>query len=169
MVWLVWTSTGSTYKSRLHSLTILQKRALHFLAGVPYGSHIRQLLSDFGLLRVEQIRIAQIGEFKYRYDHDLLPLVFNGFFCRTSSIHSYNTRGSNSYRRDYAYTILVYSLSNLLVPWCGIISLSLFVLHLISWYSKKLRSPVAYRTGGRGGESPRAALVQGRQNRVEEK
>jgi len=69
-----------------------------------YGSQTKQLFSEFGLLRVEQIRIAQIGEFMYRYDHDLLPLVFKGFFCRTSSIHSYYTRGSNSYRRDYAHT-----------------------------------------------------------------
>ena len=69
-----------------------------------YGSQTKQLFSEFGLLRVEQIRIAQIGEFMYRYDHDLLPLVYKGFFCHTSSIHSYKTRGSNSYRRDYAHT-----------------------------------------------------------------
>ena len=31
---------------------------------------------EFGLLRIEQIRVAQIGEFVYRYDHDLLPPVY---------------------------------------------------------------------------------------------
>jgi len=33
---MVW---ASTYKSRLHSLTVLQKRAVRFIAGAPCGSH----------------------------------------------------------------------------------------------------------------------------------
>ena len=72
--------TVTWYKSSLHSLTVLQKRAVRFIAGAPYGSHTSQIFSEFGLLRIEQIRVAQIGEFVYRYDHDLLPPVYKGFF-----------------------------------------------------------------------------------------
>ena len=31
---------------------------------------------SFNLLKIEQIRIVQIGEFIYRYEHNLLPAIY---------------------------------------------------------------------------------------------
>src|SRR6218665_854246 len=55
---LVW---ASTYNSRLLRLITLQKRAIHIIAGLPYGSHTKQLFLDLNLLNVLQIRTYQLG------------------------------------------------------------------------------------------------------------
>jgi len=98
---MVW---AATYGSRLRRLNVLQKRAVRIVAGAPYGSHTSQLFSQFNLLKVEQIRTLQVGEFMYRYDRDLLPPVFKGLFSLNSEVHSHLTRNSSSYRCIYART-----------------------------------------------------------------
>ena len=98
---LIW---ASTYKSNLQRLTILQKRALRFIAGTPYGSHTGTSFIEFKLLTVEQIRIAQVGEFMYRYEHNLLPAIYQKLFLLTSEIHSYPTRSTKLYRQPFART-----------------------------------------------------------------
>jgi len=98
---LVW---ASTYKSNLQRLSILLKRAIRYVAGVPYGSHTSQLFLEFKLLKIEQIRIVQIGVFIYRYEHNLLPAIYSHLFLRASEVHSYPTRNSKSYRQPFAHT-----------------------------------------------------------------
>jgi len=98
---LIW---ASTYKSNLQRLTILQKRAVRFIAGTPYGSHTSKSFLEFKILTVEQIRIAQVGEFMYRYEHNLLPAVYHKLFLLTSEIHSYPTRSTKLYRQPFAHT-----------------------------------------------------------------
>lgn len=98
---LVW---ASTYNSRLLRLITLQKRAIRIIAGVPYGSHTKQLFLDLNLLNVPQIRTYQIGEFMFRYDRGLLPPAYNDFFGHVSKVHSHYTRNSTKYRRIFART-----------------------------------------------------------------
>src|SRR5688572_15107072 len=98
---IIWTST---YKSNLQRLTILQKRAIRCVAGVPYGSHTSQLFLELKLLKIDQIRKAQIGEFMYRYEHNSLPVIYRQLFLRASEIHSYSTRNSKLYRQPFAHT-----------------------------------------------------------------
>ena len=74
------------------------------MAGVPYGSHTSQLFLEFKFLKIEQIRKAQIGEFMYRYEHNLLPVIYRQLFLRASEIHSYSTRNSKLYRQPFAHT-----------------------------------------------------------------
>jgi len=98
---LVW---ASTYTTRLQRLIMLQKRAIRIVAGATYGSHTNPLFLNFRVLRVEQIRLFQTGEFMYRYGRDLLPPVYKGFFNLVSEIHSYPTRNSKNYRCAFAQT-----------------------------------------------------------------
>src|SRR5688572_26437460 len=40
-----------------------------------YGSHTNPLFFNFKVLKLEQLRLFQIGEFMYKYDRGLLPPV----------------------------------------------------------------------------------------------
>ena len=108
---MVW---ASTYKSRLHGLTILQKRAVRFLAGGPYGSHTKELFSEFGLLRVEQIRIAQIGD-------AMIMTCYHWYSKASFVILAASILTTREVRIPIVVTMLTlildYSPSNLLVPW----------------------------------------------------
>ena len=98
---MIWTST---YDSRLTRLVILQKRAIRTVAGVPWGAHTEPLFSRLKQLKLEQIRSLQIGLFMFRYDRNMLPACFKGFFHLGSEYHSYPTRDSCNYRPIYART-----------------------------------------------------------------
>ena len=97
---LIWTST---YKSNFIRLVTLQKYAIRFIANIPRRAHTALYFKEFGLLKIDQIRHLQIGEFMYRYNHGLLPLVFNDFFNLTSDRHSYSTRKLTVYDLPYAH------------------------------------------------------------------
>ena len=71
---LIWTST---YKSNFIRLVTLQKYAIRFIANIPRRAHTALYFKEFGLLKIDQIRHLQIGEFMYRYNHGLLPLVLS--------------------------------------------------------------------------------------------
>jgi len=98
---LIW---ASTYTTRLHRLIILQKRVIRIVAGAAYGSHTAPLFYKLNILKFEQIKLYQTGEFMYRYDHGLLPAVYKGFFSLASEIHAHSTRNSSNYRYIFART-----------------------------------------------------------------
>ena len=98
---LIW---ASTYTTRLNRLIILQKRVIRIVAGTTYGSHTAPLFYKLNILKFEQIKLYQSGEFMYRYDHNLLPSVYKGFFSHASEIHSHSTRNSSNYRCIFART-----------------------------------------------------------------
>ena len=96
---LVW---ASTYTTRLQRLITLQKRVIRIVAGTTYGSHTNPLFFNFKVLKLEQLRLFQIGEFMYKYDRGLLPPVYKGFFNLASEVHSHLTRNSVNYRSVFA-------------------------------------------------------------------
>jgi Reverse transcriptase (RNA-dependent DNA polymerase)/Endonuclease-reverse transcriptase len=98
---IVW---ASTYSTRLQRLVTLQKRAIRIIAGVHSCEHTSPIFSALKLLNIEQIKILQVGEFMYRYDHGLLPPAFSDFFHQGTEIHSHFTRNASSYRPVYAHT-----------------------------------------------------------------
>jgi len=98
---LIW---ASTYKSRLHKLVILQKRAVRAIAGISYRTHTSPTFLEFKLLKFHQIKIYQIGVFMYRYANGSLPPVFKGYFQQGSDLHPYFTRRANQYRTFNAYS-----------------------------------------------------------------
>src|SRR6218665_1911979 len=98
---IIW---SSTYKSNLTRLVVLRKRAVRYVVRVPYGAHTKSIFTEFQFLRLVQIRLVQIGEFMFRYEHGLLPPTFNNFFLPSFTIHSHQTRGSNLYYKPFAHT-----------------------------------------------------------------
>ena len=98
---LVW---ASTYKTNLAKLVILQKRAVRYIANIPYRAHTEQKFIELQLLKIDDIRRMQIGEFIYRFNRGLLPPVYKDFFCLTTDRHPYQTRSSGSYHEPYAHT-----------------------------------------------------------------
>ena len=77
---------------------------IRIVAGAAYLSHTTQLFCDFNILKFEQIKLYQSGEFMYRFDHGLLPPVFKGLFNLGSQIHSHSTRNSSNYISIFART-----------------------------------------------------------------
>src|ERR1043165_4798785 len=101
---LIW---ASTYTTRLNRLIILQKRVIRIVAGTAYGSHTAPLFYKLNIpyiIKFEQIKLYQSGEFMYRYDHNLLPSVYKVFFSLASEIHSHSTRNLSNYRCIFART-----------------------------------------------------------------
>ena len=76
--------------------------SFRYMARVPYGAHTKSIFTELQFLRLVQIRLVQIGEFMFRYEHGLLPPTFNNFFRPSSTIHSHQTRGSNLYYKPFA-------------------------------------------------------------------
>lgn len=141
---IIW---ASTYKSNLQRLTILQKRVIRYVANVPYNSHTHQLFLEFKLLKIEQIRTVQIGEFMFRYEHNLLPVAYRQMFFRASDFHSYSTRSSNLYRQPFAHTntrlfSIRYTGANI---WNSIPS-AISQLHGLHIFKKRLRCYIINRT-----------------------
>ena len=83
---------GNTHAVHLSKLTVLQKRAIRIIAGVPARSHTDPLFLQLKLLKFEHTFKLNIALFMYRYHHGLLPEVFNLLFIRNSQYHSYETR-----------------------------------------------------------------------------
>lgn len=55
-------------------------------------------IPDLKLLDIKQIRISQVGDLLYRYEHGQLPLSFTGYFKLRSMMHDHNKRGASLYR-----------------------------------------------------------------------
>ena len=98
---IVW---ACAYKSNLTKLHTLQKRAVRFIAQIPYGAHTKSKFLIHKILKVDQIREVQIGIFMYRYLHNQLPSTFQDFFQLNINIHSYSSRNLSSLHIPFART-----------------------------------------------------------------
>jgi len=98
---LIW---ASNYESRLHKLEILQKKAVRVIVGARRDAHTSPIFAELKLLKICQIKILQIGDFIFRFEHNLLPSSFSGYFTMGSQIHTHNTRNSTAYRSAKART-----------------------------------------------------------------
>ena len=92
---LIW---AMTYPSRLIRLVIIQKRAIRLIAGVRKWAHTAPLFRELKILRIDQIRDFQVGEFFFRLEHGLLPPIFKDFLPHAYDIHSHYTRNASTYR-----------------------------------------------------------------------
>ena len=88
---------GSTYKSNLSRIIILQKKAIRILSKVSFDSHTDPLFKEHGILTFQNIYFSQIGNFMFRFSKGLLPNSFSDIFKLSNQIHSYNTRNSNKF------------------------------------------------------------------------
>ena len=86
---LVW---GSTYQSNLKRLTILQKRAIRVVSSSSCDAHTDPIFKDLKFLKMNSIRLLQLGQFMYSSSTGNLPPKLDSFFSVNNSIHRYNTR-----------------------------------------------------------------------------
>ena len=98
---IVW---ACAYKSHLDKLYTLQKRAVRFVANIPYRSHTKSSFFLHKLFNIGQIRELQIGIFIFRYFHNLLPSIFHGFFHLNTNIHYHSSRNVGSLYIPFART-----------------------------------------------------------------
>jgi len=76
----------------------LQKKIIRLIAGVRKWEHSSPYFIKYKVLRNDQIRDFQIGEFFFRLEHRLLPPVFNNFLPHTYEIHSHYSRNASNFR-----------------------------------------------------------------------
>ena len=88
---------GSTYKSNLLRIVLVQKKAIRILSKVSFDSHTDPLFKQHGILTIQKIYLSQIGNFMFRFSKGLLPNSFSDMFKLTNQMHSYNTRNSNKF------------------------------------------------------------------------
>ena len=101
---IVWGNSGS---SRLHSLKILQKRAIRSISLAKYRAHTKPLFKKHLFLTLNDINTFQTSLFMFKYTTNALPPVFNDYFSRISSLHSHNTRQTNNFRLPIDHTTLI--------------------------------------------------------------
>ena len=87
---------GSTYKSNLQRLVILQKRALRIINKSKRDAHTDPILKKHKLLKCHDIHSFQLGVFMFLFINSALPTKFHKFL-RNNQIHSYNTRNACSF------------------------------------------------------------------------
>ena len=66
---------GSTYKSNLSRIIILQKKAIRILSKVSFDSHTDPLFKEHSILTFQNIYFSQIGNFMFRFSKGLNTLI----------------------------------------------------------------------------------------------
>ena len=63
-------------------------------------------MKELSVLNVKNIYNYLVGQFMYRYENKLLPIVFESYFTLSNTIHAYNSRQQSSFRLPYYHTDL---------------------------------------------------------------
>ncbi|KAL9967850.1 hypothetical protein ACROYT_G026148, partial [Oculina patagonica] len=92
---LVW---GSTYKTNLQRIVILQKRVIRMVNKSYYKAHTEPIFKKLNLLKFQDIHLMLLGQFMFSFKNAILPQKFENIFTINNQIHCYNTRHANSFR-----------------------------------------------------------------------
>ena len=98
---IIW---GSTYRTNLYRLKILQKRIVRIITKSNFDAHTLPLFSQHNLLRLEDIHSLQLGLFMYSIENKIYPNTFLAMLQKNCQFHSYQTRHSNNFRSDFCRT-----------------------------------------------------------------
>ena len=91
---LLW---ANSYRSHLHKLRLLQKKAIRIISNTDYLAHSSKLFLNLKLLKLDDIMKFQLGTFMYKSKYNKLPNVIPHMFVTNENIHSHNTRNKNGY------------------------------------------------------------------------
>ena len=83
---------GATYLYNIEIVSKLQKKIIRIICFKNRLHHSEPFMRKLDILTVTNIYNYLTGQFIYRYYHNLLPDLFDDYYIRTDSIHSYNTR-----------------------------------------------------------------------------
>ena len=90
---MVW---GSTYKTNINPLVVLQKRTVRILSFDKFDAHTTDpLFARLNILKLHDIIFLYTAWFMYQFSKSSLPKAFHNFFTRTNTGHNYHTRFSS--------------------------------------------------------------------------
>ena len=96
---------GNTYKSRIHPLHMLQKKAIRICKHEGYLSHTRPIFLYFKTLCVYDMIDYNNMVFMFKAHNNLLPDRILCYFKRVCDSHNHNTRNkNNNYKIKYSRT-----------------------------------------------------------------
>ena len=102
---IVWADKNN---SHLHSLFLLQKRAIRSCTNSLWLAHTDPLFHSLNTLKLHDIYYFQLGTFMYKFHHNQLPpdLLDPNFFKRNIQVHSHETRHALDFYIDPTKTKL---------------------------------------------------------------
>ena len=92
---LIWADSNNT---NLNSIHIKQKRIVRLCSNSHWLEHSPPLFKKLNTLTIHDIHKLSLCLFMYNYTSKNLSDIFTDYFVTNSSIHSYSTRISNTYR-----------------------------------------------------------------------
>ena len=87
---------GKAYNTHLKNLLVLQNKVLRIVTGVPPRTSVHQIYIEQNILPVKRLYNYNVALFMYKHSNDMLPSLFDYFFCKVSVIHDHNSRKSSS-------------------------------------------------------------------------
>ena len=81
---------GSTYKTYLSKLQVLQNKAVRIVTGSPPRSNSENMYRCSGIMKLNYINTYLVGRFMYKIYHKNLPAIFDGFFRYNYHIHDHD-------------------------------------------------------------------------------
>ena len=85
---IVW---GNAYETTIKPVLVIQKRAVRVMTFSKFDS---PLFKTQEIVKISDLFTYLIAIFLYKFHNQLLPGVFQSFFTKVDTVHSYNTRHS---------------------------------------------------------------------------
>ena len=86
---------GNTYKSRIHPLYIMQKRAIRICGNSDYRAHTKPIFYQFNTLCLPDLVNFNSMVFMYKVFNNSLPNNLLVYFKKVYDCHEHNTRNNN--------------------------------------------------------------------------
>ena len=83
---------GTADETKISSLVKVQKKALRMIVSAPYKAPSKPIFDKLNILDMNSIYFYSTALFMFKYEHSILPEVFNIFFRRNYDVHKYSTR-----------------------------------------------------------------------------
>lgn len=83
---------GSACKTYIEPLINIQKRAIRLIKGARKFDHTDPIFRELKILKITEIYVYALQLILYKYHHNLLPDIFEGFFVSNDAIHTHLTR-----------------------------------------------------------------------------
>ena len=88
---LVW---GSTYKSLLNALQLLQSKAMRAITKRRLSDRITPIYRRLQVLKINDLYKLETAKFMHQFSDKSLPALFEKYFTRTTFVHRHSTLAS---------------------------------------------------------------------------
>ena len=95
---------GSAALVHIQPLRVQQKRIIRIICGAPPRTSSSPLFNQLNILTIDQIYNYYVGFLMYKVVNEMTLTLFDDIFIPTSTVHSYDTRQSNSLYVQYPAT-----------------------------------------------------------------